>query len=346
MARPAATAGLDAAGAPVSSPNSAASGDPPDREAVQALDGVDGGLAALAERVNRRLPDLLPPAEQRPEAVHRAMRYALTGAGKRVRPVLTLAVAELFGGPTGAIGATGATGADTAGGAVLDLACAVEMVHACSLVLDDLPSMDGAALRRGRPTVHLEFGENVALLAALALLNRAYALVAESAHRLALQRYTAEDMVHHLAAAIGSEGLIGGQALDLLAAPGDSSLELLEFIHSHKTGALFMAAGELGAMAVDARRRDLESVARFAKNLGLAFQISDDLLDVLGTAATIGKDVHQDDSKATFVKLLGVPGAQALAAELLGFAEESLAPFGRKAAPLRALARFVQHRSR
>lgn len=347
--RPAATAAPGAAGAPVSSSHSAASGDPPDRRAAPALDGVDGGLAALAERVNRRLPDLLPPAEQRPEAVHRAMRYALTGAGKRVRPVLTLAVAELFGGALFAHAAN--TGnADlagtAAGGAVLDLACAVEMVHACSLVLDDLPSMDDAALRRGRPTVHLEFGENVALLAALALLNRAYALVAESAHHLALKRYTAEDMVHHLAAAIGSEGLIGGQALDLLAAPGDSSLELLEYIHSHKTGALFMAAGELGAMAVDARRRDLESVARYAKNLGLAFQISDDVLDVLGTAATIGKDVHQDDAKTTFVKLLGVPGAQALAAELLGFAEESLAPFGRKAAPLRALARFVQHRSR
>jgi geranylgeranyl pyrophosphate synthase len=328
--RSAATAGRTAAGAPVSSPTSAAAGTPPDREAVQAL---DGGLAALAERVNRRLPELLPAAEQRPEAVHRAMLYALTGAGKRIRPVLTLAVAELFG-------------AASAGGAVLDLACAVEMVHACSLVLDDLPAMDDAALRRGRPTLHLAFGENVALLAALALLNRAYALVAESAHRLALKRYTAEDMVHHLAAAIGSEGLIGGQALDLLAAPGDASLELLEYIHSHKTGALFMAAGELGAMAVDARRRDLESVARFAKNLGLAFQISDDLLDVLGTAASTGKDVHRDAAKVTFVKLLGVPGAQALAAELLGFADESLAPFGRKAAPLRALARFVQHRSR
>jgi geranylgeranyl diphosphate synthase type II len=261
------------------------------------------------------------------------MHYALTGPGKRIRPVLTLVVADLFGSRS------------VSSDVVLDLACAVEMVHACSLILDDLPSMDNASLRRGRPTVHLRFGENVALLASLALLNRAYALVAESAQRLSLRRYTAEDMVHHLAAAIGSDGLIGGQALDLLSRPEDLDLEVLEYIHSHKTGALFMAAGELGAMAADAKRKDLEVVARFAKNLGLAFQISDDLLDVLGTPEETGKDVGQDAAKVTFVKLLGVDGAQALEAELLGFAVESLAPLGRKGEPLRDLARFVGKRS-
>lgn len=281
--------------------------------------------------MNRRLPELLAGPEERPETVHQAMHYALTGPGKRIRPVLTLVVAHLFGARAAP---------------VLDLACAIEMVHACSLILDDLPSMDDARLRRGRPTVHLRFGENVALLAALALLNRAYSLVAESAHRLSLRRYSAEDMVHHLAAAIGSNGLIGGQALDLLSRPEALDLDLLEYIHSHKTGALFMAAGELGAMAADARRRDLEVIARFAKNLGLAFQISDDLLDVLGTPEETGKDVGQDAAKVTFVKLLGVEGAQALEAELLGFAEESLAPLGRKGGPLRELARFVGRRAR
>lgn len=300
-------------------------------QTVEAPSSLAGTLAILAGRVNRRLPELLPPPEARPEPVHRAMHYALTGAGKRVRPVLTLAVAELFG---------------ERGDPVLDIACAVEMVHACSLVLDDLPSMDDAQLRRGRPTVHRAFGESVALLAALGLLNRAYALVAEGAHRLSLRRYTAEDMIHHLAAAIGSDGLIGGQALDLLASPEELNLDTLEYIHSHKTGALFMAAGELGAMAADARRRDLEVIARYAKNLGLAFQIADDLLDVLATPEETGKDTGKDASKVTFVKLLGVPGAQALEAELLGFAAESLAPLGRKADPLREIARFVQKRSR
>src|SRR3954471_16130943 len=290
-----------------------------------------GPLAAWAARVSRRLPELIPPASQRPEPVHQAMQYALTGAGKRVRPVLTLAVADLFG---------------CRSEPVLDLACAVEMVHACSLVLDDLPAMDDAALRRGRPTVHRVFGESVALLAALALLNRAYALVAEAATRLALRRYTTEDVVHHLAAAIGSDGLIGGQALDLLAKPEEMNLDVLEYIHSHKTGALFMAAGELGAMAADAKRKDLEVIARYAKNLGLAFQIADDLLDVLGTPEVTGKDTGKDEGKVTFVRLLGVEGAQSLAAELLGFAVDSLAPLGRKAEPLRELAVFVQHRSR
>ena len=297
---------------------------------VAAPSALAGPLAVWAARVNRRLPELLPPATARPEPVHQAMHYALTGAGKRVRPVLTLAVADLFG---------------CRSEPVLDLACAVEMVHACSLVLDDLPAMDDAALRRGRPTVHRVFGESVALLAALALLNRAYALVAEAATRLALRRYTTEDVVHHLAAAIGSDGLIGGQALDLLASPEEMNLDILEYIHSHKTGALFMAAGEMGAMAAEARRRDLEVIARFAKNLGLAFQISDDLLDVLGTPEETGKDTGKDIGKVTFVKLLGVPGAQALAGELLGFAVDSLAPLGRKADPLRDLVKFVQHRS-
>jgi geranylgeranyl diphosphate synthase type II len=290
---------------------------------------LGGRLAAHAERVEQRLGALVPPSEERPAGVHRAMRYALTGPGKRLRPVLTLAVAELFG---------------RGDEAVLDVGCAVELVHACSLVLDDLPMMDDAALRRGRATVHRAHGEDVAVLAAFALFNRAYALLVESGQRLGLRRYTTEDMVHHLAAAVGTGGLIGGQALDLeqrheQGAPPD--LDRLEYIHSHKTGALFMAAAELGAMAADARRRDLEAVTRYAKNLGLAFQITDDLLDAEGTPEQVGKDTGKDAGKTTFVKLLGVEGARVLAAELLDFADASLQPLGRKADPLRELARFV-----
>ncbi len=276
-----------------------------------------------------RLPALVPAPDQRPERVNQAMGYALTSPGKRLRPVLTLAVAEMFGRRRDE---------------VLDLACAVELVHACSLVLDDLPMMDDAALRRGRPTVHRQFGEATAVLAAYGLFNRAYSLVVESGQRLRLKRYTSEDLVHHLAAAVGTEGLIGGQALDLESRADQLSLEQLEYIHSHKTGALFIAAAELGAMAADARRRDLELVTRYAKNLGLAFQITDDLLDVLASSDETGKDSHQDTHKVTFVKLLGVAGAQALAAELLAFAIDSLAPLGRQAEPLRALANFVLHR--
>jgi geranylgeranyl diphosphate synthase type II len=300
---------------------------------------LEGALARRSAEINARLPLLLPSPEARPELVHRAMQYALTSPGKRLRPVLTLVVAELFGARLGDPGKTRSV-------PIYDLACAVEMVHACSLILDDLPSMDDARLRRGRETVHRVFGEDVAILASVALLNRAYAVVAESGQRLTPRRYSTEDMVHHLAAAIGSDGLIGGQALDLASSPEDLDLETLEFIHSHKTGALFLAAGELGAMAADARRRDLEVISRYAKNLGLAFQISDDLLDVLASTEETGKDSHQDADKVTFVKLLGVNGAQALAAELLEFAVASLEPLGRKAEPLRQLALFVRDRGR
>jgi len=292
---------------------------------------LESRLAELTEEVNRRLPELLPAAGERPERVHEAMLYALTSPGKRLRPALALAVAEMFGQRSSA---------------VLDLACAVEMVHACSLIFDDLPAMDNALLRRGRPTVHREFGEDTAQLAGLGLLNRAYAVVASGAQRLATRRYTGEDMIHHLAVAIGSDGLIGGQALDLASGVDDLDLERLEYIHSHKTGALFIAAGELGAMAADARRRDLETVTRYAKNLGLAFQISDDLLDATASVEESGKDVGQDAGKVTFVSLLGVTGAATLADELLDFAVASLAPLGRKADPLRYLAELVQRRGR
>ncbi len=288
-------------------------------------------LRVLARRVDDRLPELLPPEDELPRDVHRAMRYAALGPGKRIRPVVTLLVAELFGSSSPPI---------------LDLACSIELVHATSLILDDLPSMDDARLRRGRPTTHREFGEAVALLAAFGLLNRAYSIVAEAAQNLAPRRYSAEDMVHHLAVAIGSGGLIGGQALDLSSRPEDLDLERLERIHSGKTGALFLAAAELGAMAADARRKELDAVSLFAKNVGLAFQITDDVLDVQATTAETGKDAGQDADKVTFVKLLGVSGAQTLAEELLAFAAASLAPFGKKADPLRALALFVGQRGR
>lgn len=259
------------------------------------------------------------------------MHHALLSPGKRVRPVLTLVVAEMFGRRDPAI---------------VDLACAVEMVHACSLVLDDLPCMDDAETRRGRPTTHRVYGEGVALLAAFALFNRAYALVAWAGETLRPRRYSTADMAHHLASAIGSEGLVGGQAVDLESRPEDMDLERLEYIHSHKTGALFLAAAELGAMAADASRRDLETISRYAKNLGLAFQITDDLLDVEGDPAKTGKPTGQDAGKVTFVKLMGVERARGLAGELLTFAEAAVEPLGERADPLRSLARFVRHRER
>ena len=262
------------------------------------------------------------------------MHYALTSPGKRLRPFLTLSVAELFGGSR----------LDRA--AVLDLACAVEMVHACSLILDDMPMMDDTTLRRGRETVHRVYGDDVAALASFALLNRAFGLVAERAVRLRLGRYTSEDLIHHLTSAVGTDGLIGGQALDLEGRSEALELDRLEYIHSHKTGALFLCAAELGAMAADARRRDLQAITGYAKNVGLAFQITDDLLDVEESSETTGKDGGQDADRQTFVTLLGVDGARDLAAELLDFAVASLGHLGPKADDLRGLARLVLNRRR
>lgn len=306
--------------------------DPPREKSSRAA--VKEGLRQWAARVDARLPELLPSAAERPESVHAAMHYALTGQGKRLRPVLSLVVAEMFGEATPA---------------VLDMACAIEMVHACSLVLDDMPMMDDAALRRGRSTTHRIYGDDVAILASFGLLNRAYTVVAERAHHLSLTRYGSEDLLHLLTEAVGSRGLVGGQALDLESEkrPAEEmDLGRLEFIHSHKTGALFTAAAELGAMAVDARRRDLSAVTRYAKNLGLAFQIADDLLDVTATVEETGKDSQQDGHRFTFVKLLGVEGAEVLLGELLDFAVESVAPFGKRANALRALAEVVRRRGR
>ena len=299
------------------------------RKAVESLrrPAVQSRLKELVGEVNARLSALIPSKEERPESVHEAMSYALLAPGKRLRPVLTLSVAEMFGEVTPQ---------------ALDMSCAIEMVHACSLILDDMPMMDDAALRRGRDTTHRVYGEDVAILASFALLNRAFGLVAERAQELTLTRYTSEDLIHLLTEAVGSRGLVGGQALDLEAEGKEIDLDRLEFIHSHKTGALFTSAAELGAMAVDARRRDLGAVTRFSKNLGLAFQIADDLLDVLATTEETGKDSHQDEGKTTFVRLLGVGGAQTLCSELLDFALESLSPFGRRADSLREIAEIVR----
>lgn len=289
-------------------------------------------LARLAERVDRRLWTLLPSENEPPRSVHRAMRYAVTGAGKRLRPVFTLAVGAMFGAPPAP---------------TLDLACAVEMIHACSLVLDDLPVMDDATLRRGRPTVHRVFNDSVALLASYGLLNRAFALVAESARTLPLEHHTAADLVTCVTAAIGSEGLIGGQALDLESRNG-SPLDqaAVTTIHQRKTGALFAAAAELGALAADVSAEELKVVRRFAGGLGLAFQVADDLLDALADADEAGKDVGQDAGKASFVGLLGVDGARRFAGEVLDRADLILLPLGSRARLLQELTGLVRHQVR
>jgi geranylgeranyl diphosphate synthase type II len=286
---------------------------------------------ALRERkalVEQALRAWLVPGES-PE-VRAAAQASLFAPSKRMRPILALLVSEVLGGDPRTI---------------LPAAAALEMVHTASLILDDLPSMDDASERRGRPACHVAYGEATAILAAFALLNRAYEILAEGWSG-APEAPARTQMARDLAAAVGVTGMIAGQARDLAMTDRTIDLETLEFIHSRKTGALFIAAAALGAQGADASPAARAAVMAYAKNLGLAFQIVDDLIDVTGEAAEAGKDVGKDRRKTTFVSFAGVVGAGQLAAELIDASQEALAPFGPAAKPLRELARYVVTRRR
>jgi geranylgeranyl diphosphate synthase, type II len=282
---------------------------------------VPSFFAEYQRHVDAELHRLIPAPDG---PVERSMAYTLMAPSKRVRPVLTLLSAELCGGTIGR---------------ALPAAGAIEMIHASSLMLDDLPSMDDAPLRRGRRANHLEFGEAIAILAAFGLLNLAFGTVA-GAYEPAIAARLATQMT----GAIGPDGLIGGQAADLLATEHEIGFEMLERIHRGKTGALFSAAATAGGVTAGAPAEAIGSLVAFAKNLGLAFQIIDDLLDVTGNPQETGKAVRADVKKTTFVSFSGVAGARQLAAELCETANLALAPFGRRADRLRELSAFVAER--
>ena len=288
---------------------------------------LDSYLSSARARIDETLATALPPLGTPPAVLHEAMRYTLLLPGKRLRAVLVLACCEMLRG---------------AAERALPLAVAVEMVHASSLILDDLPSMDDATLRRGRPALHRVVGEANAILAAVALLNEAFARVLDAPLREAARGRAAL----RLARAVGAEGLIGGQVADLEATGRAVDLDGLEFIHSHKTGALFIAAVELGAIAAGGSARDIATLGRYAKNLGLAFQITDDLLDYSGTPDTTGKDAGLDRDKTTFVGLCGIDGARRLVDDLVDAAVAPLSTFGRRGTVLRGIAEVVRDRDR
>ncbi len=281
-------------------------------------------IAEHLDRIDRELDRLVPPERQEPRVLHRAMRYTLFAPSKRVRAVLTLLSAEVCGG---------------GGTAALPAAAAIELVHASSLILDDLPALDNAPLRRGRPANHVAHGEAMALMAAFNLFNLAFATLARSYEPPAAQRLSAL-----LAGAVGSDGLIAGEVEDLQAEAAAISFETLERIHRWKTGALFVAAAVAGSITAGGRADQASALSAYAKNLGLAFQIVDDLLDVEGDPAETGKPRLADARKTTFVSFSGVEGARQLARELRDTAVRALAPFGDRAARLRQLAAFVVDR--
>lgn len=278
---------------------------------------VDDFLAALR-------PDAPAPLDA-------PLRRALGSAGKRVRGVLTLAVGEAIGAkPEKLIAA----------------AAAMEMIHASSLILDDLPSMDDALLRRGAPALHREFGEDLAILTAVALLNHSYGFVAQAYAGCSPRRWPMQQVIQRVVDAVGWDGTIAGEAVDLHSEESKLDFDTLELIHSRKTGALFVAAAAVGGMLANIHSAPLQRIEVFAKNLGLAFQITDDVLDVTSNPETLGKDVGKDTQRLTFVKLAGVEGARKLSEELVETSLAAIEPLGAAARPLRDLAVLVRDRVR
>jgi farnesyl diphosphate synthase len=286
----------------------------------------------VAGRMETALAELLPGTQLAPARLHDAMRYSTLGGGKRVRAMLVFGAGELTG---------------AADERLRIPAAAVEMVHAYSLIHDDLPCMDDDVLRRGKPTCHVEFDEATALLAGDALQSLAFELLA--AHRLADRPELQLEMMRRFAAACGSHGMAGGQAIDLDAVGKSLTLPELEHMHILKTGALIRASVLLGAgCGRELPGGDFERLDRYAKCIGLAFQVVDDILDEAGDAATLGKTAGKDKAanKPTYTSLMGLPGARRLAMDMLDEALAALEAFGTGGARLRQLAHFIVRRER
>jgi geranylgeranyl pyrophosphate synthase len=278
---------------------------------------IDDYLKQLSFRTGAPKP-LAPP-----------LTAALMSEGKRVRGILTMAVGESAGVKTEKL---------------IDAAAAMEMIHTSSLILDDLPAMDDALLRRGQPTLHRAFGEDLAILSAVALLNHAYGLVVQNHAALNPRQWPMAQVIRRVVDAVGWNGTIAGESVDLHSEGSRLDFDTLEFIHSRKTGALFVAAAAIGGMLANMSPAALGRIEVFARNLGLAFQITDDVLDATGNAETLGKDVGKDAQKLTFVKLAGVDGARKLSGELVETSLAAIANLGPAAAPLRELAVMVRDR--
>jgi len=289
-------------------------------------------MGNVQARVEAALERVLPSGKIAPQRLHDAMRYAVLGGGKRIRPLLVFAAGEAAAGDP-----------DRVDPARLEIAgCAVELLHAYSLVHDDLPCMDDDVLRRGKPTVHVEFDQATALLVGDSLQSLAFQLLAE--HRLADDAAAQLEMVRILAAAAGSRGMAGGQAIDLASVGRALTLPELEHMHIHKTGALIRAAVALGALSSNALGTgQLERLDHYAKCVGLAFQVVDDVLDAESSTATLGKTAGKDaaQGKPTYVSAMGIARARELAQELRHNAHQAVEPLGAGARRLRELADFI-----
>jgi geranylgeranyl diphosphate synthase type II len=263
-------------------------------------------------------------------SLHRAIRHSLLDGGKRIRPILSIAAFEAVGGK---------------GDHILPFACALEMIHTYSLIHDDLPAMDNDDYRRGKPTCHKMFGEAIGILAGDGLLTEAFKLMTNRSNwdDPSNDKALILDVVHEIAQAAGISGMVGGQVADIESEGKEIDLPLLQYIHTHKTGAMILASIRVGARLGGASGETLRAFTRYAERIGLAFQIIDDILNVEGKATALGKSTGTDLSrgKATYPSLLGVEESKRRAAELVESAVESLKPYGPGADPLREIARFI-----
>jgi len=285
-------------------------------------------LAQWQQRIEQQLAAALPDAQSVPPVLHQAMHYALTGGGKRIRPLLVYASGYLFEAEENALDAC---------------ATAVELIHAYSLVHDDLPAMDDDDLRRGRPATHIAFGEAIAILAGDALQARAFERIANNPQTPPV---IALACLQTLSQAAGAGGMCGGQALDIHATGQAQNLAELEHMHRLKTGALIRAAVRMGALCGQAKAGELEQLDKFASALGLAFQIQDDILDIEANAQQLGKTSGKDAAqhKSTFPALLGLSASKKQLAHLANTLQQSLTAFGLRASALAALGKLAIQR--
>ena len=281
--------------------------------------------------VDRFLDEVTPPAATPPAMLHESMRYSLLAGGKRVRPILAIASAEALGPPPPG---------------VMAVACSLELIHTYSLIHDDLPSMDNDDFRRGKPTNHKVYGEAMAILAGDALLTMAFDLISRPDLMKGCDPARQVRILQELAFGSGNMGMVGGQVFDIQAEHKDIDLTALQNIHKHKTGMLIRAAVRMGAIAGGASDRQLDDMTGYAEDIGLAFQIADDVLNVTGTREELGKNPNTDAErgKKTYPTFHGVEGAKRLADECVARGIARLSSFGTSAGPLRDLARYITAR--
>jgi geranylgeranyl diphosphate synthase type II len=292
--------------------------------------------AYIGERrkaVDAALHKIFPPASGHAAELTKAMEYSIFAGGKRLRPVLCIAAAEAVGGDASD---------------VMPVACALEMIHTYSLIHDDLPAMDDDNLRRGKPTNHNVFGEALALLAGDGLLTEAFHLIALSGERRKMDAGMLLKVISTVAEAAGYAGMVAGQVVDMHWQGKQADLDAVQFIHKHKTAALIRASVVSGAILAGATERQLRAIALYGEKTGLAFQISDDILDLESDSETLGKQVGADIKlgKATYPAVAGLEPSKRTQSELIEDAVMALETFDRRADPLRAIARYVIERKK